>query len=388
MIKRRLETELKRLVKEAPAVVLLGPRQVGKTTLAHSLTFDKETVYLDLESDTDNVKLSDPESYLSAYESNLVILDEVHRKPELFKVLRGLIDSGRRKGIQAGRFLLLGSASLDLLKQSGETLAGRIATLELSPFDVLEVGKENTDALWVRGGFPGAFLAADDESSMRWRRAFVSTYLERDIPQFGSRVPAETMRRFWSMLAHNQITLLNAAHLARSIGADSKTVVRYIDLLVDILLVRRLPAWHKNVGKRLVKSPKVYIRDSGLLHALLGISGKENLLGHPVVGASWEAFVIETLIRVAPGGTAASFYRSATGDEIDLVLEFADGSLWAIEVKRGNAPHVEPGFYRASAIIRAQKNFVVYGGDEKYTLAQNVEAISLFELTEILSQHR
>ena len=296
-------------------MALLGPRQVGKTTLALEIADAEDALYLDLESPTDRARLTDPELYLAEYEDRLVIFDEVHRLPGLFQSLRGLIDRGRRRGKRARRFLLLGSASMDLLRQSGETLAGRIAYLDLGPFDALEVGGTQLDALWVRGGFPDSFLAADDDRSLTWRENFIRTYLERDVPQFGPRIPAETLRRFWVMLAHTQGGLLNAAALARGLGVDNKTVTRYLDLMVDLLLVRRLTPWRRNVGKRLVKSPKVYVRDSGIVHALLGLGSKEDIIGHPVVGMSWEGFVIETLLSVAPSRTEASFYRASGGAE-------------------------------------------------------------------------
>ncbi len=298
MIERRIYKQLVEMIGRYPAVALLGPRQVGKTTLALSVAATRPSLYLDLESPGDQAKLTDPELYLADHEDKLVILDEVHRRPDLFQPLRGLIDKGRRSGRGAGRFLLLGSASIELLKQSGETLAGRISFAELAPFDVLELGGESIDRLWIRGGFPGSVLAEDDATSLTWRRDFIRTYLERDIPQFGVRIPAETLRRFWTMLAHNQAGVLNAAQLARAIAVSGSTVAHYLDLLVDLLLVRRLPPWHRNVGKRLVKSPKVYIRDSGLVHALLGLGTKEELLGHPIVGGSWEGYVIETLLGV------------------------------------------------------------------------------------------
>jgi len=299
MLPRRLSTRLNHLLAHSPAVVLLGPRQSGKTTLALEIAEKRPSVYLDLEDEADRAKLSDPVRYFADHERELVILDEVQRVPELFQSLRGVIDRGRRHGKPTGRFLLLGSAAMDLLKQSGESLAGRISYLELGPFDVLEVPPAKLETLWVRGGFPRSFLAAKDDLSVEWRRDFIRTYLERDIPQFGSRIPAETLRRFWTMLAHNQSQMLNAATLARGLGVDGKTVASYLDLLVDLLLVRRLPAWHRNLGKRLVKSPKVYVRDSGITHALLGIRDKEALLGHPVAGQSWESFVTETLIAAA-----------------------------------------------------------------------------------------
>ena len=281
---RSLVTRLTHLLRHSPAVVLLGPRQVGKTTLALDIGEQRPSVYLDLEDDDDRAKLSNPTLYFADHQNELVILDEVHRVPELFQRLRGIIDKGRRQGKANGRFLLLGSAAMDLLLQSGESLAGRISYLELGPFDALEVDPLAIESLWVRGGFPRSFLAETDELSLESRRDFIRTYLERDVPQFGFRIPAETLRRFWTMLAHNQSQMLNAANLARGLGVDGKTVAGYLDLLVDLLLVRRLPPWHRNAGKRLVKSPKVYVRDSGLAHALLGIRDKEALLGHPVVG--------------------------------------------------------------------------------------------------------
>jgi hypothetical protein len=380
MLPRGLSTRLNHLLTHSPAVVLLGPRQVGKTTLALEIAEKRPSVYLDLEDEADRVKLSDPVRYFADHERELVILDEVHRLPELFQSLRGVIDRGRRHGKPNGQFLLLGSAAMDLLKQSGESLAGRISYLELGPFDALEVAPAKLETLWVRGGFPRSFLADNDDLSMEWRRDFIRTYLERDIPQFGSRIPAETLRRFWTMLAHNQSQMLNAAALARGLGVDGKTVASYLDLLVDLLLVRRLPAWHRNVGKRLVKSPKVYVRDSGIAHALLGIRDKEALLGHPVAGQSWESFVTETLIAAAPDGTEAHYYRTSTGTEIDLVLTLPGGKLWAIEIKRSSTPKVESGFHIACADLKPSKRFVVYSGTERFPLNADTDAIGLGDL--------
>ena len=291
MIDRRIHDILLERLDESPAVALLGPRQVGKTTLAQKIGESGPSIYLDLESDADRSRLREPELYLGNHEDKLVILDEVHRVPDLFQNLRGLIDKGRKKGRRTGRFLLLGSASLDLMRQSGESLAGRISYLEMRPLDPLEVNPDDLNALWVRGGFPDSYLAKNNQTSLRWRRDFIRSYLERDIPQLGPRIAAETLRRFWVMLAHHQSGLLNAADFARSLGVDGKTVASYLDLMVDLLLVRRLEPWHNNAGKRLVKSPRVYVRDSGIVHALLGIDSLEALLGHPVAGASWEGFV-------------------------------------------------------------------------------------------------
>lgn len=375
MIPRRIADELRGLLDERPAVVLVGPRQVGKTTLALTIAEQRPSVYLDLESDSDRTKLTDAELYLAGHEDELVILDEVHRLPNLFQNLRGLIDRGRRRGRKAGRYLLLGSASVDLLKQTGETLAGRVAYLEMRPIDALELPAEQLDALWVRGGFPDSLLASSDLASLSWRRDFIRTYLERDIPTLGPRIPAETLRRFWTMLAHRQSSLLNAAELARALGVDGKTIATYLDLLVDLLLVRRLEPWHANVGKRLVKSPRTYIRDSGIAHALLGLTTVEEVLGHPIAGASWEGLVIETLIAAAPHGTASNFYRTAAGAEIDLLLTLPGHRPWAIEIKRSSAPKLERGFHRACQDLDVERGIVVYPGSESYPLAQDVECM-------------
>ncbi|HOW77229.1 MAG TPA: ATP-binding protein [Candidatus Competibacteraceae bacterium] len=384
MITRRRRTLLNQRLDQYPAVALLGPRQVGKTTLALAIAEDRPSIYLDLESDADQAKLAEPELYLADHEDKLVIFDEVHRQPGLFQNLRGLIDRGRRRGRRTGRFLLLGSASLDLLQQSGETLAGRISYVELDPVDALEVENHSLDMLWLRGGFPDSLLATDDGASLRWRQDFIRSYLERDIPQLGPRIPAETLRRFWTMLAHHQGGLLNAAQFAQGLGVDGKTVARYLDLLVDLLLVRRLPSWHRNIGKRLVKAPKVYVRDSGIVHALLGLRDKEILLGHPVVGSSWEGFVIETLLAVAPLETEASFYRTAAGAEIDLVLSLPSGRRWAVEIKRGLVPKLERGFHHACADLQPERCFVVYAGAERFPVSESTEAISLTDLGSIL----
>jgi predicted AAA+ superfamily ATPase len=386
MIPRRLLPTLASALAQVPAVALLGPRQVGKTTLALEVAKTRPSVYLDLESEADRAKLTDAERYLAQHEDKLVILDEIQRTPQLFQSLRGLIDVGRRRGRGKGRFLVLGSASIDLLRQSSESLAGRIRYLELTPLDAGEVGRRRLDALWLRGGFPESLLAGSDAASLRWRTDFIRTYLERDIPQLGPRIPAETLRRFWTMLAHQQGSLLNAAALARSLAVDGKTVAAYLDLLVDLLLVRRLVPWHGNVRKRLVKSPKVYVRDSGLVHALLGIADMEALLAHPVAGASWEGLAIESLIAAAPPGTEAFFFRSAAGAEIDLLLKLPGHRRpWAIEIKRGTAPKLERGFHLACADVHPERRRVVYGGDERFPIGDGVEAVPLPELCEELS---
>lgn len=379
MIERRLAPVVAELLDTTPAVALLGPRQVGKTTLALAIAEQRSSIYMDLESEADRAKLAEPELYLARHEDKLVILDEVHRLPGLFQELRGSIDQGRRRGKRYGRFLLLGSASMDLLQQSGESLAGRIGYLELGPLDGLEVSVSELERLWVRGGFPESFLAPSDARSMRWRRDFIRTYLEHDVPMLGPRIPAETLRRFWTMLAHQQGGLLNASSFARALGVDGKTVASYLDLLVDLLLVRRLEPWHTNVGKRLVKSPKIYVRDSGLVHALLGLSTADEVLGHPVAGASWEGVVIETLIAAAPEGTRPHFYRTAAGAEIDLLLELPGGATWAFDVKRSLSPSLRKGFHLACVDLQPARRIVVYPGDESFPLGQDVEVLPLRE---------
>lgn len=388
LLKRRAAAEVRQALARQAAVALIGPRQVGKTTLALEIGEEFGAVYLDLESPEDRAKLADPALYLRGLEDTLVILDEIHRVPEIFAALRGLIDAGRRRGLRSGRFLILGSASIDMLRQSGESLAGRIEYVELDPLDVLEVAADEatSSSLWLRGGFPDSFLAASDADSFAYRRNFIRTYLERDVPQFGRRIPAETLGRFWTMLAHGQGTLLNASRLASGLAVSSPTVSGYVDLLVDLLLVRRLQPYHANVGKRLVRSPKVYVRDSGLLHALLGIETLDGLAGHPVVGPSWEGFVIENLLRAAPKPSVAGFYRTTAGAEIDLVLDLPGQTRpWAIEIKRSLAPTLGKSFHSAVADIEPARSFVVYAGSERYPLGKGVEAVGLPALMESLA---
>jgi hypothetical protein len=385
MFIRHLMPLLTEELQHSPAVALLGPRQSGKTTLALEAAKSIPSLYLDLESERDRAKLAQAELYLSDHLDKLVILDEVHRAPHLFPVLRGLIDQARRAGRRAGQYLLLGSAALDLLQQSGETLAGRIAYLELGPLNLLETGTALHDALWLRGGFPESLTAPSDARSLRWRQNFIRTYLERDIPQFGPRIAADTLRRFWTMLAHHQGGLLNVTQLARNIGVDVKTAQSYIDLLCALLLVRRLPPWHANTGKRLVKSPKVYVRDSGLVHALLDIETKETLLSHMVLGASWEGFCIENLLTCASTSVQAYFYRTSGGAEIDLLLVWPRGELWAIEIKRSLSPKVERGFHAACADLSPSRKLVVYPGAESFPLGNDVVAVPLAALCQQLA---
>jgi predicted AAA+ superfamily ATPase len=383
MIPRVAKARLLDLLQRFPAVALLGPRQAGKTTLALSLEeqLRPQALYLDLELPSDRAKLADPELYLSQHRDRLVILDEIHRLPDIFQTLRSLIDRRRRTGRKVSQFLLLGSASMDLMHQSAETLAGRIAYLELTPFTAAEVGGTSpsaADALWLRGGFPESFLADDDEGSFEWRTAFIQTYLERDVPALGPRVPAETLRRFWQMLAHNQGQMLNGAQLAAGLGVSGHTIARYLDILVDLLLVRRLQPWVSNVRKRLVRSPKVYVRDSGLVHALLGIRTQEELFGHPIVGPSWEGMLIENILSSLPATVRSWFYRTSAGAEIDLVLEFGPKNIWAIEIKRSiSNPVPSKGFYIGCADLQAARQIILYPGKESYRTDPSSEVMSL-----------
>jgi predicted AAA+ superfamily ATPase len=373
-------------LEEQAAVVLLGPRQVGKTTLALDIADQRPSVYLDLERAADRQILAEPDLYLDEQIGRLVILDEVQQMLGLFTSLRGQIDSRRRQGLRTGQFLLLGSASKLLLHQSAESLAGRVRYIEMLPLLLDEVGGDRLNALWLRGGFPDSFQAASDPASLRWREDFLRSYLERDIPALDPRLPATTLRRFWTMLAHAQGGLLNAAALAEGLGVSGQTIGRYLDLLTDLMLVRRLAPWHENVGKRLVKSPKTYVRDSGLLHALLGLGTLESLLGHPVVGGSWEGFCIETLIAAAPTGTEAFFYRTSAGAELDLGLRPPGGAVWAIEIKRTTTPKLSRGFHLAVADIRADRKLLVYAGDREVPVGDGLRALPLQAAVALLRQ--
>ncbi|MDA0791734.1 MAG: ATP-binding protein [Proteobacteria bacterium] len=376
MILRAAQVDIVRLLEEQAAVTLLGPRQVGKTTLAHAIAATRPSVYFDLENPEDRIQLETPGN-LTRYRDKLVVLDEIQRLPGLFEPIRGIIDGYRRDGDGIGKFLFLGSASIDLLRQTSESLAGRIAYRELAPLNVLETTEDTDDRLWLRGGFPDAFLARSDRSSMTWRRDFVRTYLERDIPQFDARVPGETLRRFWTMLAHSQGALLNASKLSSALAIDTRTLNRYMDLLVDLLLVRRLEPWHGNVKKRLVRSPKTYLRDSGIVHSLLNIDSIESLLSHPITGMSWEGHVIESILSVAPDWVQPYFFRTVRGAEIDLVLEFGPDRRWAIEIKRSMTPKPSPGFHNGCEDIGAERRFIVYAGDREFMQNDDVETLPL-----------
>ena len=386
MIRRSLHTELQKRLQQMPAVALLGSRQVGKTILAKGLELEKACHYLDLERPSTLAKLSDPELYLSQFDDALVILDEIQRVPELFPLLRSLIDDRRSRGERTAQFLILGSASAELLQQSSETLAGRISYLELTPLNLLELPQpaENLSRHWFRGGYPESYLSTDDDSSMQWCEDFLLSYTERYLPQMGTNSTPVQLRRLCSMLAHQQGSTVNMSQLGNSIGIDGKTVRHYVDLLEGLFLVRRLQAWSRNAGKRLVKTPKTYIRDTGLLHRLAGLFDLEALLGHPVCGHSWEGYCIEQIIQRLPSGTRASHYRTHAGAEVDLVLEDADGSCTAIEIKRTLSPKLTPAFRESMATLNATQGYYITPEGAPYPLADKIEAINLRDFLEQL----
>jgi len=380
MLERWITDKLEQTMRHTPAVALLGPRQVGKTTLAQKIVASRSALYLDLEAPEDLLKLSDPSVFLSMHSDKLVVVDEIQRAPDLFMVLRGLIDKNRRAGRKGDQYLLLGSASMDLLRQSSESLAGRISYIELAGLNVLEVPSaklKDIQKLWFRGGFPESYLSKTDSLAMDWLENLIRTYLERDVPQMGFRVSATRLRRLWTMLAHLQGEPINFSKLGGNLEVDGKTVAGYIDILVDLLLVRRLEPWYANVKKRLVKSPHFYIRDSGILHRLLGIDDYDSLLSNPILGKSWEGFVIENMLSVLPNRAEAYFYRTAAGAEIDLLLKLSAKELWAIEIKNSVAPKIKQGFHLACTDVEATQKYVVYGGKDEFPIEKNTTVISL-----------
>ncbi len=385
MIPRSLESRIVRALKTMPVVAILGPRQAGKTTLALEIAnnkSDKEVAWLDLERDSDLAKLAEPEDYLKRFDNKTLIIDEVQRKPDLFRALRSLVDARKRAGEKAGHFLLLGSASRDLIQHSTETLAGRIRYLELTPFSIPELYSSDpqgfdVDKLWLRGGFPDSYLAGDDDESWDWRSDFIASYVERDIPLMGPRVPATRMKRFWNMLAHWHGQQTNMSSLGKSMEVDHKTIRSYLDILTDFYMVRQFPPWSGNTRKRLVKSPKVYIRDSGMLHRLLNIPDHETLLGHPVLGASWEGFILESIVSNLSSKWRYSYYRTSSQTEIDLALEGPKQEIIAIEIKRSSAPKVTRGFHLACEDIQATRKIAIYSGQERFPLTDDTEAMNL-----------
>lgn len=379
MIQRRLASVLRERLDAFPVVALLGSRQVGKTTLAMGLHADKATHYLDLELPSDAAKLADPELYLKRFPGDLLILDEVQRLPSLFPVLRGLVDQRRRSGERSGQFLLLGSASPELLQQSSETLAGRISYLELHPLDLTELtaGKARIDEHWFRGGYPDSYLAGSDAKAMQWCSDFITSHVERHLLQLGINASPIQLRRLCTMIAHQQGGLINLSNTGNSLGIDGKTVRHYLDLLEGLYLIRRLPAWSRNANKRLVKSAKVYWRDSGLLHSLMGLTNIEHVLGHPICGHSWEGYCIEQILALVPPNTRASHYRTHAGAEVDLVLEHPDGTVHAIEIKRTLSPKLTPAFRESMTTLGATQGTYITPDGATFPLSENVNASSL-----------
>lgn len=391
-IPRAVEAQVRSRLRHMPAVALLGPRQVGKTTLARAIAGElgADALYLDLERPADRRKLEDADAYLRAAGRRLCVIDEVQRAPGLFEILRGVIDNRRADDDRSGHFLLLGSASLDLMRQASESLAGRIARVEMEPVGVRDasVSGITTEDLWVRGGFPESLIASGDAESLLWRTDFIRSYLERDVPLFAPRMPAETLGRLWTMLAHSQGAPLNAARLASSLDVSAPAIARYVDLLVDLLLVRRLRSWSGNVRRRLVRAPRTYVRDSGIVHALLGLSELDQLLGHPVAGPSWEGFAVENLVSAAGPNRIPCYYRTQNGAEIDLVLERGGGIEMAIEIKRSPAAPLSRGFHAACEVLEPREKYLVHGGSARWPRPGGVSAIGLLELAEHLAATR
>lgn len=377
MLSRIIRDFVEQEIELNPAVVLLGARQVGKTTLAKNIVKQIPSVYLDLESPSALARLVDSENYFYENSDKLIILDEIQRLPEIFTVLRGVIDSNRQKGKEGTQFLLLGSASMDLLRQTSESLAGRISYVEMSGINILEASPDNTNQLWLRGSFPKNFLARSDKVAMRQIENLIRTYLERDVAQMGFKVPAVRLRRLWTMLAHLQGENVNYTRLASNLEVDRKTINFYIDILTDLFLVRRVEPWYVNVKKRLVKSPRYYVRDSGILHRLLGIGDDDSLLSNPILGKSWEGFVAENLHSVMPPLAQTYFLRTASGTGIDFVIKMPNSEIWAIEIKFGRAPKIGKSFNQACDLVGAKRKFIVYGGDEEFPVGNNVRVISL-----------
>ena len=393
MLARWIKNRLEKAITQTPAVVLLGSRQVGKTTLAKMVREERSSIYLDLGTPEDVLKLSNPSDYLTDHGDKLIILDEIQRVPNLFMVLRSLIDKNKERGHKHGQFLLLGSASPDLLRQSSESLAGRISYIEMGGFNVLETkaDSDNPERLWLRGGFPDSYLAPSDDSAMDWLEDLIRTYLERDVPQISFKGSASELRRLWIMLAHLQGQVVNVSKLASSLEVQQAAINHYIDILVDLLLARRLQPWYINVKKRLVKSPRCYIRDSGIQHRLLGIDTCEALLSYPALGKSWEGFVIENIHSVLPRRAETYFYYTAAGAEIDLVIKFSFSEIWAVEIKYSEynvASKLSKHYNRACEDVGATKKYIVYGGNDEFSIGDDVVVISLSKLMQKLARYR
>ena len=383
MFQRKNALEIRQQLGLSPAVAILGARQIGKTTLAKQIAAEfPDSIYLDLENAQARAKLDQADVFFEANRHRLVVLDEIQNAPELFSTMRGEIDADRRPG----RFLILGSASFKLLQQS-QSLAGRLALVDMAPLLLSEVHQsfEDIQTLWVRGGFPGSYTAPQDDASWLWRDAFVRHFLHTDLPALGINVEPELMRRFWRMVAHLHGQLFNASSIAASLGVSSPTVTRYLDHLVQSLMLRRLEPFHANLGKRLVKSPKIYVRDSGLLHYLLGMRNVHDLMGHPNTGASWEGFCIEQICNHLPTGASVSFYRTAAGAELDVVVETGRETT-GFEIKFSSAPKVSKGFWQACEDIGVHKAYVMAPVQEGWTMAKDVQVVSPLDIPMLLSK--
>lgn len=384
MFQRKSASEIRQQLRLSPAVAILGARQIGKTTLAKQIAAEfPDSIYLDLENAQALAKLDQADVFFHANRHRLVVLDEIQNAPELFSTMRGEIDADRRHG----RFLILGSASFKLLQQS-QSLAGRLALVDMAPLLLSEVHQrfEDIQTLWVRGGFPSSYTAPQEDASWLWRDGFVRHFLHTDLPALGINVEPELMLRFWRMVAHLHGQLFNASSIAASLGVSSPTVTRYLDHLVQSLMLRRLEPFHANLGKRLVKSPKIYVRDSGLLHYLLGIRNVHDLMGHPHTGASWEGFCIEQICNHLPTGASVSFYRTAAGAELDVVVETGRETT-GFEIKFSSAPKVSKGFWQACEDIGVHKAFVVAPVQEGWAMANNVQVVSPLDIPGLLSSH-
>jgi predicted AAA+ superfamily ATPase len=376
VIDRKTDLQMVRTaLKRSRVAALLGPRQCGKTTLARQLVPADSLNYFDLEEAQSLARLAEPDTTLRPLKG-LVVIDEIQRRPDLFPLLRVLAD---RQPLPA-RFLILGSASPELLRQSSETLAGRIETVPLEGFRLTDLGADALDRHWLRGGFPLAYTARNDADSLIWRRQFLQTFLERDLPQLGVTIPAVALRRFWSMVAHYHGQIWNGAELTRALAVSESTVRRYLDLMTGVFLVRQLPPWFENLGKRQVKSPKVYVRDSGMLHALLGLASRRDLEHHPKVGASWEGYAVEEILK-ALNPDDAYYWATHNGAEIDLVL-FKNGRRIGVECKRMDAPTLTPSMRIALADLKLDELRVVYPGEKRYPLADRVEVVPLAEFVQ------
>lgn len=371
-IKRNVIGELKEHLDIFPVTGIIGPRQVGKTTLAKSIVEGEHFLYLDLERISDREKLQgDPTFFLSQFQDRCVILDEIQFMPELFSELRGLVDEDRRPG----RFIVLGSASPDLIRGSSETLAGRIGYIELTPFNLKEV--DDVDKLWIRGGFPDSYLASSDKSSKLWRRNFIQTFIHRDLGLLGLSTEVRLMERFWQLIASVQGGLLNAQQFGRNLDVSQPTIMRYIDFLEGAFILRVLQPWHRNLKKRLVKSPKIYLRDSGLLHSLLGLDTFEDVINHFIVGSSWEGFVIEQIINCFEDDRQFYFYRTHQGAECDLLIEKNGEVMAAVEVKFGTSPRITKGFRISMQDTQTREGFIIGNGEETYKLEEGISITNL-----------